>query len=459
MKLKKRFVVESELAAKNISLRQKVKYNIKQYDNAFYNGISRFLDHESLRQRASSLKNEVVSHLDKYLAEFEKNAESNGSHVLWAADKDEAIQLVTNILTEEKVQLVVKSKSMLSEEIHLNAELEKLGMVSQETDLGEFIVQTAGEPPFHIVTPAMHKSKEDVAKLFHQYFNTPVDYSPVQLTNYVREKLRIRYQEAGAGITGANFLIADKGSVALTENEGNGVMSTSFPKVHIVISGIEKIIPSLTDLGFIWPLLAGHGTGQKISAYNSIFTGPKKNNEHDGPLKQFIILIDNNRSSLLETDEHWQALKCIRCGACLNACPIYKTVGGYTYNTVYSGPIGSVITPFMTSFSEFGHLSTACTQCGKCEEVCPVMIPLPRLLLLNRKLTNENVGNDFRWDTGMKFFEYISSNRKMMDLAGGKVKNSAVSLTGKNLMGKNKSMPTFEEHSFSRQWKTKRKDG
>ena len=459
MKNKRRFIIDSEIAAENVNLRQKLKHNIGQYDKAFYAGINRFTNHESLRIRASELKNHVVTHLDDFLIQFEQRAIENGSLVLWARDKDEAIRLVTEILLAERVKLVVKSKSMLSEEIHLNDELEKLGMVSQETDLGEFIVQTAGEPPFHIVTPAMHKSKEDVALLFHEHFHTPIESTPVELTNYVREELRIKYQEAGAGITGANFLIAENGSVALTENEGNGVMSTSFPKVHIVISGIEKIIPTMKDLGFIWPLLAGHGTGQKISAYNSIFTGPRKNMEEDGPLKQIIILIDNKRSSMLKTDEHWQALKCIRCGACLNTCPIYKVVGGYTYNTVYSGPIGSVITPYMTSFKEFGHLSTACTQCGKCEEVCPVMIPLPRLLLLNRKLTNENGGNDRIWDTGMKFFEYFSSNRKMMDLARGHMKNTVVTLTGKNLLGKNKSMPAFEEISFSRQWKIKSKKG
>lgn len=459
MKKKKRFIIDSEIAAADVDLRRKLKHNIQQYDKAFDAGVYRFADHKALRKRASDVKSMVVSQLDDFLIQFEENATKNGSQVLWANDKEEAIELITNILLDEKVELVVKSKSMLSEEIHLNKELEKLGMESQETDLGEFIVQTAGEPPFHIVTPAMHKSKEDVAALFHEHFQTPLNSTSVELTNFVREKLRVKYQEAGAGITGANFLIAENGSVALTENEGNGVMSTSFPKVHIVISGIEKVITSMKDLGFIWPLLAGHGTGQKISAYNSIFTGPRKSDEKDGPSKQFIVLIDNKRSSLLDTDEHWQALKCIRCGACLNACPIYKVVGGYTYNTVYSGPIGSVITPYMTHFKEFGHLNTACSQCGKCEEVCPVMIPLPRLLLLNRKLTNENGGNDWRWDTGMKFFEYISSNRKLMDLAQGRLKNSAVSLTGKNLMGKNKSMPTFEELSFSRQWKIKSKNG
>jgi L-lactate dehydrogenase complex protein LldF len=459
MKKKIRFIIDSEIAVDNVDLRKKLKYNIQQYDKAFHTGINRFYNHTALRKRASDVKDTVVSELDDFLVQFEENATKNGSQVLWANDKEEAIQLITNILLDEEVKLVVKSKSMLSEEIHLNEELEKLGMVSQETDLGEFIVQTAGEPPFHIVTPAMHKSKEDVAVLFHEHFQTPLNSTPVELTDFVREKLRIKYQQAGAGITGANFLIAENGSVALTENEGNAVMSTSFPKVHIVISGIEKLIPSMKELGFIWPLLAGHGTGQKISAYNTIFSGPGKDNEKDGPTKQFIILIDNKRSSLLDTDEHWQALKCIRCGACLNACPIYKVVGGYTYNTVYSGPIGSVITPYMTNFKEFGHLSSACTQCGKCEEVCPVMIPLPRLLLLNRKLTNEKGGNDWRWDTGMKFFEYISYNRKLMDLTQGRLKNSAISLTGKNLMGRKKSMPTFEELSFSRQWKIKCKNG
>jgi len=350
----------------------------------------------------------------------------------------------------------VKSKSMISEEIELNDALEKSGIESVETDLGEYIVQLAGEKPYHIVTPAMHKSKEDIAALFHEKFGISENSTPEEITRFVRQKLRKKFVEAGAGITGANFLIADTGSIALTENEGNGMMTFSFPKIHIVIAGIERIIPSFRDLQLFWPLLASHGTGQHITVYNSIVSGPGQSGEIDGPTEMYVILLDNERTELLKHNQQRRALSCIKCGACLNACPVYKNIGGYTYNTTYSGPIGSVITPQMRGMKEFKHLSFASSLCGKCTEVCPVKINLHELLLYNRY---ESVKDNYV--TSMeKFVQRMAkkglSNRWMMDLGGGKLKNMLMRMTMKKAWGTRRTLPEFAPKNFKQLWEERR---
>ena len=329
----------------------------------------------------------MLNDLDKYLIQFEDNFNANGGKIIWAQDKKEALKEILEIVKENQIKKVVKTKSMTTEEIDLNDTLEKKKVESIETDLGEYIVQLAGEKPYHIVTPAMHKSKEDIAFLFNEKFNTDINLSPEELTDFVRKLLREKFIEADLGISGANFLIANIGGISLTENEGNGMMTMAFPKIHIVIAGIEKMIPKLSDLDLFLPLLATHGTGQNISVYNSIVTGPRKTDENDGPEKMYLVLLDNKRTDLLAQDRQRQALSCIRCGACLNICPVYKTIGGHAYKTTYSGPIGAVINPFMIDFKEYKHQSFASTLCGKCTEVCPVNIPLHELLLVNRNDT------------------------------------------------------------------------
>lgn len=328
-----------------------------------------------------------------------------------------------------------------------------VGCESVETDLGEFIVQLAGEKPYHIVTPAMHKSKDDIAKLFNEKFNLPITSTPEEMTNYVRGVLREKYTRADIGVTGANFLIADTGAIALTENEGNGVMSTSFPKVHIAIAGIEKIIPSLKDLGLYWPLLAALGTGQQITNYSTVFTGPRKLGELDGPEKMYVILLDNGRTDLFADNECFEALSCIRCGACLNACPVYKTIGGYTYNTTYSGPIGSVITPFFRGFKEFSHLSFASSLCGACAEVCPVKIPLPDLLLVNRRKSVDKKLRSKLEGMLMQGFKYAASGRFAFDSVPAFTKNMVFAPFNHILWGPKRKMPTFATNSFSSQYR------
>ena len=432
--------------------RQTIKFNISKYDVAVANGRNRYANLQLARSRAAFIKRKMLANWDNYLIQFEENATKNGITVLWAKDTAQATEYLQTILKENEAKLLVKSKSMTTEEIEMNHAAEAVGCESIETDLGEFIVQVAGEKPYHIVTPAMHKSKEDIAKLFNEKFDLPINSTPQEMTEYVRQVLRKKYTTADIGVTGANFIVADIGGIAVTENEGNGVMSTAFPKVHIVFAGIEKIIPSIDDFGTFWQLLSCMGTGQQITAYNTIFTGARKNNETDGPEKMYVILLDNGRTELFADNENFEALSCIRCGACLNACPVYKTIGGYTYETTYSGPIGSVIMPFYRGFKNFGHLSSASSLCGACAEVCPVKIPLPDLLLVNRRKSVEKNLRPCVEKMAMKGFTYISESRFFFNFPGG-LKNFGVYPLNFTLWGPYRKMPKFAGKSFSQEWK------
>lgn len=449
--LKNIFLEDSKIAFDK-KHRKTINFNITRYNNSVEKGKLRYKNMDLAKERASWIKENVVANLSKFLIQFETNALKNNIEIIWARDSNEAVNGILEVLKQYNAQIVVKSKSMISEEIELNEHLEKAGVEPVETDLGEFIVQQAGEKPYHILTPAMHKSKEDVAALFHEKFSTPEKSTPEEITDFVRGVLRKKYTTAEVGITGANFLVADVGGVVLTENEGNGMMSVAFPKVHIVIAGIEKLLPSVSDLPLFLPLLSALGTGQQVTVYNSLITGAKKANETFGPEKMVVVLLDNGRTKIAAEKEHYKALKCIRCGACLNVCPIYKNVGGYTYNTTYSGPIGSVITPFFKGFNEYNHLSSACTVCGACTEVCPVKVPLHDLLLLNRKIGVENNISSFSWNAGMKAYEWAFKKRSNLDKVGGSTKNTLVKLN-KNILGNDKNFPAFAKNSFSRNWK------
>ncbi|MBN1463006.1 MAG: iron-sulfur cluster-binding protein [Paludibacteraceae bacterium] len=453
-----KFNKAADAIAFDLNHRQTIQFNISKYNLAVEKGRERYYDLSLAKTRAASIKRYMLSNWDTLLCQFEENALKNGMQVLWAKDTQQANEYIRQIVVDNHAQLLVKSKSMTTEEIDLNTVVEKIGCKSVETDLGEFIVQVAGEKPYHIVTPAMHKSKADIAKLFNKEFNTPINSTPEEMTDYVRGVLRKQFTTADIGVTGANFLLADIGGVAVTENEGNALMSTSFPKIHIVISGIEKIIPSMAHLGLFWPLLASHGTGQQITNYNSIFTGPRKKNEVDGPEKMVVILLDNGRSELFSDNDCYEALACIRCGACLNACPVYKTIGGYTYDTTYSGPIGSVITPFFRGFKDYGHLSFASSLCGACAEVCPVKIPLPKLLLQNRKKSVEKDLRPLTETLAMKIFSLASTNRIAYDRVLPLFKNLAFAPFNFILWGPKRKMPTFASKSFSKRYRKDKKN-
>lgn len=450
-----KFTHAAEAIAFDVKHRNTIKFNISRYDTAVSRGMARYNNVEAAKMQAAAIKRDVLQNWDKYLLQFEKAITTRGVDVLWAKDAAEATNYIEQILRENEAKLLVKSKSMTTEEIELNETAERLGCESVETDLGEFIVQVAGERPYHIVTPAMHKSKGDIAKLFNEKFGTPIDSTPEEMTEYVRQVLRKKYTTAQVGVTGANFLIADIGGISVTENEGNGLMSTAFPKVHIVIAGIEKIIPEMKQLGLFYPLLAAHGTGQQITAYNTIFTGPRQSNEVDGPEKMVVILLDNGRTNVFADNEAYESLACIRCGACLNGCPVYKTIGGYTYDTTYSGPIGSVLTPFLRGFKDFSHLSFASTLCGKCVEVCPVKIPLTDILLSNRRKTVEQNLRPAAEKWLMKGFRLMSSKRTGFDIIPGAIKNAGTYPFNFFGWGPKRSMPKFAGKSFSQQYKKK----
>ena len=449
----RKFAADAAKIAFDNKHRNTIKFNISRYNAAFARGLARYRDVEKAKINAAAIKREVLKNWDHYLLEFEKNIKANGAEVLWAENANDATEYIRKILTENEARLLVKSKSMTTEEIELNETAASLGVESVETDLGEFIVQVAGEKPYHIVTPAMHKSKEDIAVLFNEKFNTPADSTPEELTDYVRGVLRKKYTAAEIGVTGANFLIADIGGISVTENEGNGIMSTAFPNVHIVIAGIEKIIPKMSQLGLFYPLLAAHGTGQQITAYNSIFTSPRRADETDGPEKMVVILLDNGRTTIFADDEACESLACIRCGACLNGCPVYKTIGGYTYESTYSGPIGSVITPFLKGFKDFSHLSFASSLCGRCNEVCPVKIPLTDILLANRRKTVEQ-GLRPRAEKGiMGGFRLISSRRAGFDFFPSVMKNLGTAPFNYFGWGPHRKMPRFAKKSFSESYR------
>ena len=449
------FLAKSTIKAADLEHRRTINFNIGKYNAVVPQGKNQFAYIALARKKARLKKMQAIENLGESLEQFEQQITSRGAKVIWAETGQEAVDAIVNICKEKKCKTVVKSKSMTTEEIHLNKFLEENSIESIETDLGEYIQQLDGEPPYHIVTPAMHKSKEDVAKLFANKLGTDPKLTPQELTLVAREILRKKYTEAEVGITGANFIIGDIGAVAVTENEGNARLSCAFPKTHIVLVGIEKMIPSITDLALFWPLLSTFGTGQKITVYSSIISGPRQAGETDGPEEMYVILLDNNRTEILKNPSRRESLYCIRCGACLNACPVYKNIGGHSYGATYSGPIGSVITPHLQGMEEYKHLSYASSLCGNCTEVCPVNIGIHHQLLNNRKEAVENglinISERYAW----KAWKIASLSRKMMNLGNGDLKNKIVNGMFKGWT-KHRDNLHFSKKTFNQMWKEKK---
>ena len=336
---------------------------------------------EDLRTQARAIKDEVLLHLDRYLETFTTNAEVRGAVVHWARDAAEANDIITGLARERNARTIVKSKSMTTEETHLNDALEAAGMQVVETDLGEYIIQLAHETPSHIIAPAIHKTKGQIAELFTSTLGMPPTDDVAQLTRTARATLRDRFAAADVGISGVNFGVAETGTIVIVENEGNIRLTTSVPRVHIAVMGIEKVVPRFADLDIFLKLLPRSGTGQRLTTYQSFITGTKRNASDEGPEELHIVILDNGRSRMLAHPVTRQSLACIRCGACLNACPVYQQVGGHAYGSVYPGPIGAVITPQLIGIEKTAQLPYASSLCGACREVCPVKIDIPRLLL------------------------------------------------------------------------------
>jgi L-lactate dehydrogenase complex protein LldF len=346
---------------------------------------SSYQDWQGARQAAAERKWEAINHLDVHLEAFASKLEARGTTVHWASTGDQARDIILGILREKGARSIIKSKAMTAEEIHLNDALEKAGYSVVESDLGEYIVQLRNEAPYHIVFPAMHLTRGEISTLFAEKLGSAPTDNPEDLTMIARGVLRDKYITADVGITGANFAVAETGMISITENEGNARLTAALPRILITLMGIEKIVPKLADLALFLPMLATAGAGQALTGYNSMYAGPRQPGESDGPEEYHVVLLDNSRTQLLADPEQRDALHCIRCGACLNVCPIYRNVGGHAYGTTYSGPIGSVITPHLRGLQQWKHLSQASSLCGACTEACPVKIDLHHHLLQNRR--------------------------------------------------------------------------
>jgi L-lactate dehydrogenase complex protein LldF len=449
-----KFIAKSTIKSADLEHRRTINFNIGKYNAKVPEGKQQFTQLMTARERAKNVKWRALETVDQQLEEFELQFTRRGGKVIWAEDSKQACEEILKICAAKNCKILVKSKSMVTEEIHLNDMLEKNNIESVETDLGEYIQQLDGEAPYHIVTPAMHKSKEDVAKLFAEKLGTDPKATPEQLTLVARKILREKYVQAEVGVTGANFILADVGAIAVTENEGNARLSCAFPKTHIVVVGIEKVLPSINDLGLFWPLLATYGTGQQVTVYNSIVLGPKQPNEKDGPEEMIVILLDNGRTNILKNPATRESLYCIRCGACLNACPVYKNIGGHSYGATYSGPIGKVITPHLNQMDEYKHLSYASSLCGNCTEVCPVRINLHELLLENRYEAVEQGHVSFAERMAWKVWRQASMSRKMMNMGSSKIKNFMLNNFVKEWK-KHHGELHFPEKSFNQLWREK----
>ena len=346
-------------------------------------------DLETLRELGASIRLRALAKLPDLLEQLEANCQANGIRVHWAADGDEACRIIRDICESHDARAVIKGKSMVSEEMHLNDHLEEAGIEALESDLGEYLVQLNQQTPSHIIMPAIHLNTDEISEIMHTKTGTERTRDVDYMTAAARQQLRERFMAADVGVSGVNFAVAETGTLCLVENEGNGRMTTTVPPVHIAVTGIEKVVEQLRDVPPLYALLTRSATGQHVTTYFNMISGPRKADEHDGPREVHLVLVDNGRSSIYQDDELLDTLRCIRCGACMNHCPVYTRVGGHTYGTTYPGPIGSILMPHMLGLEETKDLPTASSLCGACGEVCPVKIPIPDLLVRLRK---ESVG-------------------------------------------------------------------
>ncbi|HZS47302.1 MAG TPA: LutB/LldF family L-lactate oxidation iron-sulfur protein [Blastocatellia bacterium] len=441
----------------------------KFVDNRRY-AITELDDWEDRRQRSNAIKRETIEHLDRYLEEFTTNVEKAGGVVHWAIDSAEACRIVVDLIQSKGEKLVVKSKSMATEEINLNHALEAAGITPVETDLGEWIIQLAHETPSHIIAPAIHKSRADVARLFTDVLGIEYTDDIPKLTAVARERLRERFATAGVGVSGVNFGVAETGTICIVENEGNARMSTSLPRIHIAVMGIEKVIPKFTDLALFLSLLPRSATGQKLSSYTSFLTGTKRTAEAEGPDEYHLVMLDNGRTKILADPIQRSSLFCIRCGACLNACPVYQRVGGHAYGWVYSGPIGALLTPQFIGMDRGKQLPYASSLCGACKDVCPVKINIPELLLdLRSKIGGESGSLNGKRprlaeQLSKKAFAFIMARPGAYNLAAklGRILQLTIAKNGKiadvpiaplSNWTKNRDFPTLAPQSFRERWK------
>lgn len=455
----------ADLALNDEFLRKAVRFTTERLRNGKKKATDEHGNWEEWRERGKQIRLHTIAHLDYYLNLFVDNARANGVHVHFANTAEEAVELTLDIAEHANAKSVVKSKSMVSEELHLNHALESIGVEAVETDLGEYIIQLAGEMPSHIVIPAIHKNRYQIADLLSKEAGYTLPPDTTALAGFVRKKLREKFLEAEIGMTGCNFAIAETGSMVLFENEGNARMVTTVPKTQITLMGMERIIPSWSDLEVMATLLPRSATGQKLTMYMSGITGPRRNEDADGPDEMHIIIIDNGRSLQLGDPEFQELLNCIRCGACLNACPVYRHIGGHAYGSTYSGPIGAVLTPSLNkNIAEWDDIANASSLCGACYEACPVKIPLHDMLVYLRRRKVES-GNGSKIESiGMQGFATIMGNSSRLGgmLRLGKLGQKLVVRSGviKTKLGPLKGWntyrvtPSLPKESFRDRWDT-----
>ncbi|MGO8836772.1 MAG: LutB/LldF family L-lactate oxidation iron-sulfur protein [Limisphaerales bacterium] len=443
--------------------RQIIRTALGNYETARARRQAAFRDWQTARQAAAETKWEALNHLERHLVDFTDKLAARGAKIHWASTDRQARDIIIEIIHDKAARCVVKSKAMTAEEIHLNAALEGVGLDLVESDLGEFIVQLRHEAPYHIVFPSMHLTRGEIKELFQRELGNAPSDNPEDLTMVARRMLREKFINAEIGITGANFAIAETGMISITENEGNARLTAALPRTMITLLGIEKVLPRLEDLALFLPMLATAGAGQAMTAYNTLYGGPRQPGESDGPVEFHVVLLDNQRTRLLASPEQRDVLHCIRCGACLNVCPVFRHIGGHTYNTTYSGPIGSVITPHLRGLQDWKHLSSASSLCGACTETCPVKIELHSHLLQNRRSAVKKKLSrleQFAYDVFTSFVNHpavwsfgISIGRLLQPLHG-LVRGSA--LDPLRAWTKTRDLPPLAKQSF-RDWWRKRK--
>lgn len=460
-----------EAAIADQALRQKVHKATARMVAVRHAGFAAFPEAERVRDRARAIRADVVSHLDRYVAQFADSVERRGGTVHWAETAADAVRIVCGIAHERGVRTAVKSKSMVSEEILLNPALEAAGVQVIETDLGEYVAQLAREHPSHIIMPILHKSREDVAEIFRREIGaTDADLVDVpQMTRLARRTLRAGFLAADMGVSGGNFGVAATGSICLVTNEGNGRLTTTVPRVHVALIGIERLVPTLDDLGVMLQLLARSATGQKLSVYSNILTGPRRRgaagDEPDGPEELHVVVVDNGRTGLLG-GELEEILYCIRCGACLNACPVFQSMGGHAYGSVYPGPVGSVLSPGLRGLDAFGDLPHASSLCGACREVCPVRIDIPRMLLALRARGAEEGRGDPRIGIGLRLYT-LAATRPWLFRTGSALARVLTRLVARDgwitrlpgpLAGwtAHRDFPALAPESFQQAWRRRR---
>ena len=418
-------------------------------------GDGHFPEYQELRDHASAVKKHTIENLDHYLEQFERNVNAHGGKVVYCKDGNEVADFVLGLAKEKQARLIVKSKSMTSEEIDFNERLGHHGLESVETDLGEYILQLAHERPYHIVAPALHMTRFDVAKIFTDSLGVENEIVIEKQAGIARVVLREKFLAADIGVSGANFLIADSGAIVLVENEGNARLTTSAPRIHIAVAGIEKLIPRAQDLATFLKLLGRSATGQPLTVYTSFLSGPRRGEEIDGPDEFYVVLIDNGRTKLLADREKRESLHCIRCGACLNICPVYRKIGGHSFPWVYSGPIGAIITPqFMGPMHE-PALPFASSLCGACAEVCPVKIDIPKILLALRADVKKTMARDGQGKLerlAYRAWAWVMRHPKIYEMAG----MAAASIAPEAKNGYIRTVPPFMNAGPVRAWLNQR---